>query len=204
MRPISVSRLVLLLLAFTALGLFVAGCGDDTSDSAATGAGAPAGTGGDADGGHAVEEGKQRDPKDVQQEKETFSEEPPPVQLQSGDRSDFKVKKATLEFAHSQKELSALIRSLGIKSSDVAPVDFKTRQVVLVQLPQQPRGTLMQISDVSVQNGVVTARVARLLPGDGCSTTKYRPNPFNLVETRKMTESKTAVVVEDVKSSACK
>lgn len=193
-----------MLMAFAALALFAAGCGDEDSDGTKTGAGAPAGAGGSADGGHAVEEGKQRDPQDVQQEKETYSEEPPPVQLQSGDRSDFKVKEATLELAHSQKELNAIIRKLGIKSSDVAPVDFKTRQVVLVQLPKQPRGTLMQVSDVSVQNGVVTARAVALAPGKNCPAVKYSPNPFNVVETRKMTETDSKVVVEQMKSSPCK
>jgi hypothetical protein len=200
---VSFSRLTFVLAMLAAVCLIAAGCGDNNSDSTKTGAGTPAGTGGNADGGHAVEEGKQRDQKDVQQEKETFSEEPPPVQLQSGDRSDFKVSKPTIVISKSQKELNSVIRKLGVKKSDVAPVDFKGRQAVLVQMPTEPRGTLMQIQDVSVRNGVITVRVARLKPGEGCKTVKYKPNPFNLVETRAMSETKRAVTVEDVNSSPC-
>lgn len=204
MRSKFPSSFLVLLVAVFAVGLFAAGCGSDNSDGSASGEGTPAGTSGSADGGHAVEEGKQRDPKAVQQEKETFSQEPPPVQLQSGDRSDFSVSKPTLVIASSQGELNSLIRKLGVKKADVAPVDFKTRQAVLVQMPTESRGTLMQIQDVSIQNGVVTARVARLTPGKGCGKPKYEPNPFNLVETRKMTETKTAVKVEEIDSSPCK
>lgn len=193
-------RLAMIALSTALLALVAAGCGGNSdSDSA----GAPAGASGDAAGGFAPEAGKQRDPKEVEQEKKNFSQEPPPVQLQSGDRSDLIVNTPTVKIARSQKELNSLIKQVGIPRSDVAPVDFKSRQVVLVQLPKQPRGTLMQIQDISVQNGVIVAKTALLKPGSGCKKPSYKPNPFNLVETRKMTEKTTKVNPNDVTSSPC-
>lgn len=186
-----------------AVAAVAAGCGSGDNNDQQSGAGAPSNAKGSAEGGLAVEAGKQRDPKEVQQEKETFSEEPPPVQLQTDDLSDFHVSKPTLVFIHSQKEMNQIIRKLGVKKSDVAPVQFETRQAVLVQMPTEAKGTMMQIQDVSVRNGVITVRAARLRNGKGCPTAKYKPNPYNLVETRKMTESKSALKVEDVATSPC-
>lgn len=199
----SLFNFAILVMLTVSLAVFAGGCGDDANDGSKTGEGAPPGARGSEDGGFAVEAGKQRDPKEVQQEKETFSNEPPPVQLQSGDRSDFKVDKPTVVIARSEKEVNSLIRKLGVKSKDVAPVDFRTRQAVLVQMPKEPRGTLMQILDVSVREGVIVVRAARIAPGKGCPRPDYRPNPFNFVETRLMKEQKTTLKIEEVPNGSC-
>lgn len=203
MRGTTLTRKLALLIAALALAVFVVGCGDDNEDGSKTSEGAAAGATGDAAGGFAVEAGKKRDEKDVEQE-EAYSPEPPPVQLQTGDRSDLNVDEPTLEIARSNAELAKLRKQLGLKRSEVAAVDFGTRQVVVVQMPSEARGTLMQIQDISVRNGVITARVARVLPGEGCARPDYKPNPFNMVETRKMTETKTKILVEDVNNGACR
>lgn len=203
MRGNTFSRTLLLLIAALSFAVFVAGCGDDNEDGSKTSEGAPAGATGNADGGFAVEAGKKRTEEDIKAE-QAYSPEPPPVQLAAGERSDYKVKKPTILIIRSEKELESTRRKLGLKPTEVAPVDFKTRQAVLAQMPKEPSGTLMQIKDVSVGDaGTIRVRVARVVPGEGCKVAKRATNPFNLVETRKMTEKETKVEIEDVNNSPC-
>ena len=204
MRVSKISRAITLIAAIALLAFVVAGCGDD-NDGSETGAGAPAGATGSEAGGAAVEAGKQRDPKAVEQERKEFSQEPPPVQLQTGDRSGYSVKKPTVVIAQSNKELNSLTKKIysdGVDKQDVPPVDFRTRQAVLVQMQDLPRGSLMQIQDVHTENGTMVVRVAQLKPGKGCKRPNYKPNPFNLVETRKM-EGAAKVEVEKIQNSPC-
>lgn len=204
MRGIKLSRVLALIACLVLSAFVVTGCGDD-DDASKTGAGAPAGATGTEAGGAAVEAGKQRDPKEVAQEKKEFSEEPPPVQLQTGDRSGYIVSKPKVVIIRSNKELKAVTKRLysrGVNSETVAPIDFRTRQAVLVQFPKQPKGTLMQIQDIHELNGKIPVRAARLLNGKGCKTADYRPNPYNLVETRIM-KGTPVLKIENIRTSEC-
>lgn len=192
-------------LFFVLAALLLSGCGSDDDNGSKSGAGAPPGATGTEAGGAAVEAGKQRDPEDVEQEKENFSEEPPPVQLQTGDKSGFKVDEPTAVVAQSNKELRSLTKRLysnGVPKEDVPPVDFKTRQAVAVMMPSQPKGTLMQITDIHEEGGKIQISIVRLLPGKDCPVGDYRPNPYSLVETRKM-KGEPVIKVENVRGSAC-
>jgi hypothetical protein len=204
MRGSSLSRLFALIACVVLAASVVAGCGGGDNGSQ-TGEGAPSGAKGNAAGGAAVEAGKQRNPNDVKQEKEAFSQEPPPVQLQTGDKSGLIVSSPKVVIINSNAEMKGVAKKLysrGVNSQTIPPVDFKTRQGVLVQLPAQPRGTLMQIQDIHSAGGKIVVRAARILPGKGCKTAGYRPNPYNLVETRKM--SGTPVLnLDNVRSSPC-
>lgn len=193
----------LMLVAVMALGL-LAGCGDDDSGTE-TGKGAPPGVTGDEAGGFTVEAGKQRDPKDIAEEKENFSSEPPPIQILSGDQTGYRVDEPTAVVARSNKEFAAMRKehfSNGVKKEDIVPIDFTERQLVGVFMPESKRGVLISITDIYEDNGKVIVKTTRLLPGKGCNTSKTKPHPFHMVETRKM-KGEPEVRLEDIDASPC-
>ncbi|MBI5309433.1 MAG: protease complex subunit PrcB family protein [Actinobacteria bacterium] len=193
----------LMLIAVMALGL-LAGCGDDDSGTE-TGKGAPPGVTGDEAGGFTVEAGKQRDPKDIAEEKENFSSEPPPIQILSGDQTGYRVDEPTAIIARSNKEAAAMRKqhfSHGVKKESIVPIDYTDRQLVGVFMPESKRGVLISITDIYEDDGKVIVKTTRLLPGDGCKTAKTKPRPFHMVETRKM-QGQPEVKLEDIEASAC-
>jgi predicted small secreted protein len=197
-------RLRAVLIAALALvaAFVIAGCGDDKNSGSGRD-GQDAGQISEAE----IRDGKLRDPKDIENEKKNFSAEPPPVQISTGDKSGINVSKPKLYLVNSTSEMRSLkkdIFSNGVKRQTIAPSDFKTRQVVGLVMPKQPKGTLVIISDVhQVGNSIVVGTV-RLLRGKGCSTAPYRPNPYHLVETRKMTANSLKLEIKDSASSPCK
>jgi hypothetical protein len=199
-------RLIALMIAALALALFAAGCGgDDQPEGSETNPGAPAGATGNEAGGAAVEAGKVRDPEEVQQEKETYGDEPPPVFLLSGATSGWNVNKPTAQIIRSKKELNAVKKKLKdatVDTGTLAPVDYNTRQVIAVQFPEEEGGTLMQVSSVNEIDGKVVIKTVLLPAGKGCPKGEAG-NPFHVVETRAMKGDPT-IEVETVKSSACK
>lgn len=204
MRSLNFARILSLIVVAMALGMFVAGCGDDNSDGSETNPGAPAGATGSEAGGAAIEAGKVRDPKDVENEQKTYSEEPPPVNLQQGERSGYDVSKPTVVIARSNSDLKAMkkkIKASGV-STEIAPVDFKTRQAVLVQFPKLPGGTLTQITDIHEEDGKIVVSTVKLNPGEGCPKGKAG-NPFSIVETRAM-KGTTKLEIKTINNSACK
>lgn len=203
MRSLSYARLLSVVLMALVFGVVVAGCGDD-DDPAATNPGAPAGATGDAAGGAAVEAGKQRTPEEVQKEKQSYSVEPPPVQLQSADKSGYKVSKPTIVMVRSESELSdikAKLKTTGV-NPEVAPVDFKTRQVVTVVFPKLPAGTLTQVVDIHEAKGKIIVSAVKVTPGKGCAGGKQN-NPWAMVETRAM-KGETTLTVSEVSNAPCK
>ncbi|MBJ7355205.1 MAG: hypothetical protein JHC98_10315 [Thermoleophilaceae bacterium] len=202
MRSLSYARLLTVVLMAFVLGAVVVGCGGD-DDGSETNPGAPAGATGDAAGGAAVEAGKQRTEKEIQDEKKNFSTEPPPVSLQQGERSGYNVSKPTIVIARSQSELNSLKKKLKAKgvSTEIAPVDFKTRQAVAVVFPKLPPGTLTQISDIHEEDGKIVVTAVRVEPGKGCPTGKST-NPFSIVETRTMKGTPT-LKIQKVNNSPC-
>lgn len=201
----STLRWIALMIAALAISMFVAGCGgDDNADGTETNPGAPAGATGNEAGGAAVEAGKIRDPEEVQQEKEAYGDEPPPVFLLSGAFSGWDVDEPTAQIVRSKKELNEVKKKLKDKTVDtstLAPVDYKTRQVIVVQFPKEKGGTLMQVSSVNEEDGKVVVRTVLLPPGKGCPTGKAG-NPFHVVETRAM-KGDAKIEVETVKGSPC-
>lgn len=194
----------LMLAALLMLAAF-AGCGDDKDSGAETGKGAPPGVTGDEAGGFTVEAGKQRDPKDIAEEKKNFSDEPPPIQILSGDDTGYRVKKPTVVIARTAKEFAAMRKkhfTHGVKRENTAPIDFKDRQIVALFMPEVRKGTLIVIIDVHEAGGGVVVKATRLLPGKGCKTAKFKPHPFHMVETREM-KGNPKLQLEDTKSSPC-
>lgn len=197
---------VLFALIGAVLAIGLTGCGgDDKPSNSETNPGAPPGATGEEAGGFAVEAGKQRDPKDVQEEKENFSPEPPPVQIQTGDTTGYRVNKPTAIFARTQKEFNAMKKehfSNGVKRQAMAPIDFKTRQITGLFLPSQAKGTLLSITDIHEEDGKVVVKAVLLLRGKGCKTAPYKPRPFHMVETRQL-KGEPKVILEKMKSSPC-
>lgn len=181
------------------------GCGDDSPEGNETGKGAPPNVKGEEAGGYTVEAGKQRDPKDVSQEAENFSDESPPVQILSGDDSGFRVEKPTVVVAKSDTDLKSLRArhfSKGVPREDFAPVDFESRQIVGLFLPVEPRGTIVIVADVFEEGGKTVIKAKRLLAGKGCKTSKTKPRPFHIVETRKM-KGQPRLSLQDERDAAC-
>ncbi|MGH2958284.1 MAG: hypothetical protein ACRDKE_01660 [Solirubrobacterales bacterium] len=206
MRINSYVRAVLSAAMILALCLVISGCGDDAPEGSETGAGAPAGATGTAAGGAAVEAGKQRNPKDVENEKKEFGNEPPPVQIAVGQTSGWNVNETTTVAIHSDKELAAYKKKLKSKYSGteaIVPIDFKTRQLIVMQLPKAPSGTSVQILQVSQDGSDIAVRAIKVNKGDGCKS-NGSTNPFHVVETRKMTGTPKVSFDEPIKNDACK
>lgn len=201
MRRDGFLRVFCVLAVLAVFGVAAAGCGDD--DSAQTNAGAPAGATGSEAGGAAVEAGKQRPANEVEQEQKTYGAEPPPVQLQTGERSGYSVSKPSVFVVSSNKELRALQKKLkapGVEST-VVPVDFKNRQVVAVVFPKSPPGTLTQVTNVQEKDGKIVVTAAKITRGEGCEAGKST-NPFALVETRAM-DGRPTLKLETTQNGAC-
>lgn len=203
MRSSNFARFLSIGLLAVAFGLVAAGCGSDNQDMSKTNPGAPAGATGNEAGGFAVEAGKERSQQDIENEKKTYGEEPPPVNLQQGERSGYKVSKPTIVIARSNSELNAMKKKIKAKgvSTAIAPVDFKTRQAVLVQFPKLKPGTLTQISSVNEGDGKIIVKTVKLTPGAGCPKGDAT-NPFSVVETRAMKGTPT-LEVQVVANSPC-
>ncbi len=187
------------------IALFVVvGCGDDNSDTE-TGKGAAPGATGEEAGGFAVEAGKQRDPKDVAEEKKNFSSEPPPIQILTGEDTGYRVNGPTVVVAQSKSEFKKMVKthfSHGVKRQDIVPIDYSTRQLVGLFLPQSKPGVLIVITDISEVDARIVVKATRLLPGKGCKTGGKRLHPFHIVETRKMKGTPKPVIV-DQRASPC-
>lgn len=197
---------MMLLAAFAVtLALALSGCGDNNSDATATGPGAPDGATGNAAGGAAPEAGKQRSAQDKANEAKNFSKEPPPIQIQSGNDSGVKVSKPTaivVQSTKAQRALKKRVYSAGHNADTWVPTDFKTRQFVGVFMPKLKPGSLIAITDISENGKVIQVKTTQLTKGDGCKVSKEHPNPWQVVETRKMT-GKPVVVLNVQKSSPC-
>lgn len=200
------ARFIAIVVFALAGSALIAGCGDDdnATDSASS-PGATAGATGDAAGGAAAEAGKIRDPQDVANEKKAFSDEPPPIQISSGNESELNLKSPTAYIVQSNKELKKLrddAFSNSKESQSWADTDFKTRQFVGVFMPKSEKGALIAITDIYQDGNDIVIKVTKLLSGEGCKTGGSRPTPWQVVETRKMTGAP-ALKVTDQESSPC-
>jgi hypothetical protein len=199
-------RMTMLAAVAVAIALALSGCGgSNNGDDTATSPGAPDGATGNAAGGAAPEAGKQRSEKEKAQEAKSFSKEPPPIQIQSGNESGVSVSKPTAYVVRSTPEMRKLkkrVYSAGDNPEIWAPTDFKTRQFIGVFMPKSKPGALIAITDVYQNGTVIQVKTTELTRGDGCKAGKGRPNPWQVVETRKMT-GKPVVVLSVQKSSPC-
>ncbi|MBJ7459329.1 MAG: hypothetical protein JHD02_09100 [Thermoleophilaceae bacterium] len=205
MRSNSYVRAVLSAATILAMCLVISGCGDDQPTGSETGPGAPADAKGSAAGGAAVEAGKQRNPQDVENEKKAYGAEPPPVQIALSEESGWKVDKSTVAVINSDKELDSYKKKLQSKNSGteaIAPIDFKTRQLVVVQMPKVPGGTNMQILQVGQDGNKILVRAIVVNKGKGCKSTGTN-NPVHVVETRKMTGTPKLSFDEPMNNDAC-
>jgi hypothetical protein len=202
-------RFLALLLMLCALSLVAVGCGDDndaTNTGTQTGEGAPDGAKGGESGGAAVEAGKQRSDEDKKNEAENFSEEPPPIQIQSGGRSGYSVNKPTVVVMRTQSEANAFKKKLyaGLSSDEKAPwasTDFKSRQFVAIVLPKSKAGTQVMITDISQNGKTIKVKAVQLGPGAGCKASG-KASPWHVVETRQM-KGDAVVALTKQNSSPC-
>lgn len=164
-----------------------------------------AGCGGNKSNG-AAEPGKQISPAQQALEKKNFSSEPPPIQISTGDISGFKVAKPTVivvKDINGFKSLKKRIFSHGVKQDNVADIDFKTRQAVALIMPKLQKGTIIVITDVHQEGNKIVLLVVKMLPGKNCAKPKYTPNPYQVVETRKMTPNTTTIKMKTNVAGAC-
>lgn len=202
------ARLVAIVVLALAGSALIAGCGDDDGSKTALGEsspGATAGATGNAAGGAAPEAGKIRDPQDVENEKKNFSDEPPPIQISSGNESELKLDDPKAYIVQSNKELKKMRTDAfnnSKESQSWAATDFKTRQFVGVFMPKSEKGSLIAITDIYQDGDDIVIKVTKLLNGEGCKTGNTRPAPWQVVETRKMTGTP-ALKVTDQESSPC-
>jgi hypothetical protein len=139
-------------------------------------------------------------------EEQTFSKEPPPVQILVGNTTGYHVNKPTVIVAKTAKEFSAMKKmhfSHGVKKEPTAPVDLKTRQVVGLFMPKNRPGTEAVVTDVHEEGDTIVVSGIKLLPGENCKYSGPKTRPFHFVETRKMKATKIRVKVETQKSSPC-
>ncbi len=202
-------RTMLVAVVVGLMAFALVGCGSDDSGSASTqtGVGAPDGAEGDESGGAAVEAGKQRSEEDKANEAENFSKEPPPIQIQSGNASGYSVNKPTAVIIKSNAEAKKWQREIysGAGKAGKAPwasTDFKTRQFVAVFLPSSAAGTQVAITDISGNGSTVKVEAIRLKPGSGCKESGGEANPWQVVETRKMSGT-AKLELETQSSSPC-
>lgn len=204
MRKQTSLRMTLLAAFAVAISLALSGCGDN-NDGTATGPGAPDGATGSAAGGAAPEAGKQRSAQDKANEAKNFSKEPPPIQIQSGNESGVKVSKPTAYVVRTTPEMRKLrkrVYSSGSNSQIWVPTDFKTRQFIGVFMPKLSPGALIAITDVYQNGEIIQVKTTELTRGAGCKAGKDKPNPWQVVETRKMT-GKPVVVLNVQRASPC-
>ena len=69
-------------------------------------------------------------------------------------------------------------------------------------MPKLKPGSLIAITDIFQNGKVIKVKTVELTRGDGCKAGKSKPNPWQVVETRKMT-GKPVVVLSVQKSSPC-
>lgn len=197
------------IVVFAVFALFVAGgCGGNNQPSGAkTGPGAKAGVPGNEAGGVTVEAGKVRSPQEIAQEKKHFSQEPPPVQILTGNTTGYLVNKPTVAIAQTTPEFRAMMKrhfSNGVKKQQVAPIDFKTRQAVGLFLPKSPKGSELAITDVHQEGDTVVVSAAKLLAGKNCKFPPGKPRLFHVVETRKMDGApKVKIKIKTQKTTPC-
>lgn len=188
------------------LVLALAGCGNDQPAGSETSEGAPAGATGDQAGGAAVEAGKKRDPADVKKEQNAYGTEPPPVQIDLGETSGWHPSSKQVVVINSNAELKSMKKKLQSKNSDmkdIVPIDFKTRQLIVVQLPDSPSGTALQITQVQPSEGTINIEAVKITRGKGCKTGGGSTNPYHIVETRKL-EGTPKLKLETMPNSPCK
>src|SRR3954447_17117346 len=174
--------LVLLLFAVLAL-MVVSGCGDKKEGSTDTAAETS-----NSDDGGTVKVVGPTDTKTMTEaqtkaeEKKNFSEEPPPIQILVGNTTGYYVDKPTIVIAKSKSELRVIQKkhfTHGVKKQELAPIEFPTRQIDALFLPQGKKGSLVTITDVHQEGDTIVVTAIRLLPGDGCSVSGPKPRPFH-------------------------
>jgi hypothetical protein len=178
------SLIAILLVALLAL----TGCGSDKSnDSAAKSDSGPSGASGQA----TVAKGVQ----------------PPPVQLLSGNETGIKVNKPTAYVIHTQTGLTALLAKhsagKGVSSASLSAGDYKTRQTVAVFLPATKNGTSLYIDNVSPKDGKIVITAVKVPPGEGCKVGPKKARPFAIVDTARMTEKSTKIVLTSQPNGPC-
>jgi hypothetical protein len=192
-------RLALLFCVALIGGVALTGCGDDNAPKSAeigsTGAGGEDNTQVTASKG-ATEQAT--DPEDSNKDTNKISEEPPPVQILTGNYTGVIVKKPTVMIVQSDKARRSMLNEIfshGVKRQpNVAGSNFKDRQQVGLFLPKSPKGTVVVITDVHQDGDHVVVTGVELTNGDGCKNSGAKPRPFHVVETRKMTSTGAPVV----------
>lgn len=203
-------RALMLVAATVIVALVLAGCGDKKSSGSGGNASGSDGanTAAAGDGGNgATEAGKQTSAARKAEEKKNFSSEPPPIQISSGDKTGFSVSKPTALVVKSKNEFKALQRRIfsnGVKNEGLVAIDFRTRQAVVLVMPKLQKGVIVVIVDVHQQGDKIVVAAVKMMPGDNCGTPDFKPNPYHIVETRKMTPNTVVVNVKRNLSSPCK
>jgi hypothetical protein len=182
-KPISFALLVVAVCA-----LALAGCGSD-SEEGTPDAGAPGAT---------PAASKPTEAKGVQ---------PPPVQLLSGNFTGVKVDKPTVYVLHKQTELTSLLArhadGKGVASSSLSAGDYNTRQTVAVFLPQTTPGTSLFVDNVSPKDGKIVVKAVVVKPGKGCKIKGKKARPFAIVDTGRMTEKSTKLILSSQPNTPC-
>lgn len=181
-KPISIA--VLLVAAFT---FALAGCGGSDSEETASG---PTGATPAASKPTAAE-----------------GVQPPPIQLLSGNNTGVKVNKPTVYVLHKQRELTELMTrhadGAGVSPASLSAGDYNTRQTVAVFLPQTAVGTSLFIDNVSPENGKIVVKAVKVEPGKGCKLKGKKARPFAIVDTSRMTEKSTKLVLTTQPNTPC-
>lgn len=165
----------LVLLAMVAVVAFaVVGCGDDPN----------------APDANSNEPQKIRSDEDIAAEQKNFNE-PPPVQILTGDKTGVRGGKPVVIVAKSRSEFNDMLArhfSKGTKKEFIAETDFKTRQIVGVFAPTQRSGSVLSVTDVYPNEGKdsFTVEAVLLVPPKNCKLRKGSPRPFNIVESSRM------------------
>lgn len=180
----------------------LAGCGSGGDDSSSTGSQIGDTISIGEGSNDADVDIKPTDPNDQNNDTNSISLEPPPVEILTGDFSGIHVTVPTVMIAHTLAARKALFKrhfSHGVKvDPHVASTNFKDRQLVGVFFPKSPRGTLAIVADVHQEGKQAVVTVVKLTKGKGCKTSGPSPRPFHVVETRKMNFSGKPVVRIDV------
>jgi hypothetical protein len=133
--------------------------------------------------------------------------QPPPVQLLSGNETGIKVNKPTAYVIHTQTGLTALLAKhsagKGVSSASLSAGDYKTRQTVAVFLPATKNGTSLYIDNVSPKDGKIVITAVKVPPGEGCKVGPKKARPFAIVDTARMTEKSTKIVLTSQPNGPC-
>jgi hypothetical protein len=192
--------------------LFAAtGCGSDKpiTENGSADTSSPDNVG--ATGQAAIEEAKKDDGKVSAEEakkieENSISQEPPPIQVLTGNTTGYYVNKPTVVVARTAKEWSALKKkhfSHGVKREPIAPVEWGERQVVGLFMPKGKKGDLLNITDVHQEGDTVVVTAVVVKPGEGCKFSGPRPRPFHMVDVRKMEATQTKIILKKQESSPC-